>query len=109
MIRSGTCVLAVILVKFAYIVTIGQYMKIEKLPSGKGIADLAYVPKRYSPLPGMIIELKWDQSSERAISQIKDKNYPAIIKQYEGELLLVGIDYDPESKTHGCKIERIQV
>lgn len=96
-------------VKFAYIAAIGQYMKTEELPSGKGIADLAYIPKRHSPLPGMIVELKWNNSSEGAISQMKEKNYPAIIKQYEGELLLAGINYDPESKTHECRIERIQV
>ncbi|MBR2256744.1 MAG: PD-(D/E)XK nuclease domain-containing protein [Blautia sp.] len=95
--------------KFAYIAAIGQYMKIEELPSGKGIADLAYIPKRQSHLPGMIIELKWDKSAEGAIGQIKEKKYPTVIKQYEGDLVLAGINYNPISKSHTCEIERIHV
>ena len=32
------------IVKFAYISAIGQYMKVEELPSGHGIADVVYLP-----------------------------------------------------------------
>lgn len=84
------------IIKFAYIVAIGQYMRIEELPSGHGIADIAYIPKRHSRLPGMIVELKWNQSAGGAIQQIKEKNYPAIMTQFDGEILLVGRDY-PEN------------
>ncbi|MBQ8094331.1 MAG: AAA family ATPase [Clostridia bacterium] len=97
------------IVKFAYIVAIGQYMKIEELPSGHGIADIVYIPKRYSRLPGMVIELKWNQSAGGAIQQIKDKNYPAIMAQLDGEILLVGINYNSKSNTHTCEIEHFQV
>ena len=95
-------------IKFAYIAAIDQYIKVEELPSGKGIADVVYLPKRRSVLPAMIIELKWDKTSEGAISQIKDRNYPAVLQDYGGEIVLVGINYNPKTKVHTCKIERAQ-
>lgn len=33
-------------IKFAYIVCVDKYMRIEELPSGKGIADVVYIPKK---------------------------------------------------------------
>ena len=50
-------------IKFAYIAAIDQYLKVEELPSGKGIADVVYLPKRKSLLPALIVELKWDKSA----------------------------------------------
>lgn len=96
-------------VKFAYVAAVDQYMKIEELPSGHGIADIAYIPKRRSPLPALIVELKWNKSAEGAIGQIKDRNYPAVIREYEGAAVLVGINYDPEKKEHTCEIERLHI
>ncbi len=96
-------------VKFAYIAAVDQYMKVEELPSGHGIADIVYIPKRRSPLPALIIELKWNKSAEGAIGQIKDRNYPAVIRKYEGAAVLVGINYDPEKKEHTCEIERLHI
>ncbi len=96
-------------VKFAYIAAIDQYMKVEELPSGHGIADVAYLPKKRSRLPAMVIELKWNKTSEGAIGQIKDRNYPAILKEYGGYVVLVGINYSEKTNVHSCKIERIQV
>ncbi|MCI9144269.1 MAG: AAA family ATPase, partial [Lachnospiraceae bacterium] len=78
-----------------------------ELPSGRGIADVVYLPKHRSPLPALVIELKWNKSSEGAIRQIKDRNYPAVLKEYGGEVLLVGINYDEKKKEHSCVIERI--
>lgn len=37
---------------------------------------------------------------------IKRKEYPAKIAEYAGDILLVGINYDKQSKTHSCRIER---
>ena len=54
----------------------------------------------------MIVELKWDQSAEGAIKQIKDKNYVQALEHYTGEILLVGVNYEKESKTHQCVIEK---
>lgn len=47
-------------------------MEVEEFPSGKGIADVVYLPKRKSMLPALVIELKWNKSSEGAIQQIKE-------------------------------------
>ena len=46
----------------------------------------------------MIIELKWNQSATGAIAQIKNRNYPQILKEYTDDILLVGISYDKKSK-----------
>jgi len=94
-------------IKFAYIAAVDQYMKVEELPSGKGIADVVYLPKRRSLLPALAVELKWNQSSEGAVRQIKEKNYPAVLKDYGGQVVIVGINYDAKTKEHSCVIERI--
>lgn len=94
-------------VKFAYIAAMDQYFKVEELPSGKGIADVVYLPKRKSMLPILLVELKWDKSSEGAIQQMKQKDYPAALKGYGSEIVMVGINYNVKTKVHTCKIERI--
>lgn len=94
-------------VKFAYIAAIDQYMKVEELPSGRGIADVVYLPKRRSLLPALVVELKWNKSSEGAVEQIRKNHYPAILKDYGGEIIVVGINFDAKTKTHSCVIERI--
>ena len=96
-------------IKFAYIVCIDYYLKVEELPTGKGIADVVFIPKRDTSLPAMIVELKWNESSKSAIEQIKAKSYPAILSGYVGEMVLVGINYDEKTKDHSCKIERIEI
>ena len=53
----------------------------------------------------MIIELKYDKSAEGAIAQIKEKRYLESLKEYKGNLLLVGINYDKVTKKHDCVIE----
>ncbi|MCR5790914.1 MAG: AAA family ATPase [Lachnospiraceae bacterium] len=95
------------LIKFAYISCVDQYMRIEELPSGHGIADVVFLPNRGSSLPAMIIELKWDRSEEAAIRQIKGKDYPAVLNTYGGEIVLAGINYSTKTKEYTCKIERI--
>lgn len=68
-------------IKFAYIVCVDRYMKVEELPSGIGIADVVYIPKRNKPDPAIVVELKWNKSEGAAISQIKEKNYPAVLSR----------------------------
>ena len=92
-------------VKMAYISCVDQYAKIEELPSGHGIADLVFLPKRRSTLPAMIVELKWNKDAEGAIKQIKDRNYPKVLTNYGGKIILVGVNYDEDTKTHDCVIE----
>jgi len=92
-------------VKMAYISCVDQYAKLEELPSGHGIADVVFLPKRRSTLPAMIVELKWNREAEGAIRQIKERNYPKILANYGGRILLVGINYDEDTKKHACLIE----
>lgn len=43
---------------FAYISCAGNYIEIQELPSGKGYADIIYLPKKGANVPLLIIELK---------------------------------------------------
>lgn len=94
-------------IKFAYIVCIDRYMKVEELPSGKGLADVVYIPKIDTALPALVVELKWDETANAAINQIKKNNYPAILANHCGEIVLAGISYNSKTNEHTCKIERI--
>ena len=96
-------------IKFAYIICIDYYLKVEELPTGKGIANVVFIPKRDTALPAMIVELKWNETSESTLEQIKKRNYPAILNGYVGEMVLVGINYDEKTKIHSCNIERIEL
>ena len=92
----------------AYSAAPAYYMKpVREFPSGRGFADLVYIPRRDSGKPAQVIELKWDLSAEGAIKQIKDKNYAGWFDGYSGDVLLVGINYDKKSDRHQCLIERL--
>lgn len=67
------------------------------------------IPRRNVEKPALVIELKFNDSAESAIQQIKQKNYPSKIAEYTGDLLLVGINYDKKSKQHTCKIEEVRL
>ena len=93
-------------VKMAYLSCVDQYAKIEELPSGHGLADVVFLPKRRSALPAMVVELKWEASAGSAIQQIRERNYPKVLEGYGGDIVLVGVNYDTKTKEHSCKIER---
>ena len=85
------------------------YTVIRELPAGKGRADLVFIPRKQFPdKPALLVELKWNQVTESAIEQIKDKKYPKALEEYQGNLLLVGISYDKKTKEHKCKIEELR-
>ena len=94
-------------VKFAYISCANNYIKVEELPSGRGYADVVYIPNPGERLPVLLIELKMDTSADGAIKQIADRNYPKIFENINGEVILCGINYDSKTKKHECKIEKI--
>ena len=91
-------------ISIAYIYARNHYTIIREMPSGKGYADMVFIPK--DDKPAMIVELKWDQEAETAIDQIKEKKYYCGLEKYLDELLLVGISYNKETKEHSCIIER---
>ena len=98
--NSLSCVISL-----AYYNAVNEYTRIRELPTQKGYADIVYIPKKYSDKPAMIIELKYDKSAAGAIAQIKEKRYVESLKEYQGNLLLVGINYDKDTKKHICLIE----
>lgn len=99
--NSLSCVLSL-----AYYSARKYYTVVREMPAGKGFADLVFLPRKNSTKPAMVIELKWDASAEGAIRQIKEKCYVKALEGYEGEILLVGINYDKKSKKHSCRIEK---
>lgn len=105
--NSLACVLTI-----AYYHAMNEYIIHRELASGKGFADLVFIPRRNVDKPAMVVELKFDKNVTAAIDQIKQKNYPAKVAEYmdsADEILLVGINYDKdgaEGKKHSCKIER---
>lgn len=94
------------MISLAYYNAANYYTKIRELPTGLGFADIVYIPKKETDRPAMIVELKYDKSAQGAIEQIKDKKYVESLKNYHGNLLLVGINYDVKTKKHSCVIEK---
>lgn len=86
------------------------YTMVRELPTGKGYADICFIPRKlYLDKPALLIELKWNQSVKTAIRQIKEKQYIEGLKEYKGNLLLVGISYEKKRKKHTCVIERVKI
>ena len=80
-----------------------------ELAGGKGFADLVFLPrKKFSEKPALVVELKWDKKVDAAIEQIKRKEYCQSLKEYQGNILLVGITYNKRTKNHQCVIEEYQ-
>ena len=100
---SLSCVITI-----AYYSARRHYQLIREFPSGKGFADIAFIPYRHSDYPAMLVELKWDQDADGAIAQIKERKYTGALKEYAktGRLLMVGISYDKKDKVHHCVIKR---
>ena len=92
-----------------FLSTTNTYNVVRELPTGKDYADLVYLPKPGVNKPALLIELKFDKSALTAITQIKEKNYLQFFKDYKGEVLLVGINYSKDTKTHQCIIERAKL
>ena len=100
--NSLACVLSI-----AYYYARNNYVMHRELATGKGFADIVFIPRKNVDSPALVIELKVDKSADAAIDQIRRKEYPAKVADYSGKMLLVGINYDRESKQHSCKIERM--
>ena len=95
----------------AYLSSMQYYFQpVRELPTGRGFADFVYLPKpEYrTSYPALLVELKWNKSTDTAIEQIWDKKYPDSILEYTGNILLVGINYNKKTKEHECRIEKIK-
>ncbi|MBR1410959.1 MAG: PD-(D/E)XK nuclease domain-containing protein [Prevotella sp.] len=84
-----------------------DYIVHRELPTGKGYADLVLIPRKNVDSPAIVLELKVNKDADAAIDQIRRKQYPEKVLQYTDRLLLVGINYDRETKHHDCRIERL--
>ncbi len=92
----------------AFIYALNRYTVIKEMTAGKGFADVVFIP-RYEGDPAMVIELKRNDCTESALEQIHQKQYFDSMQHYQGNLLLVGINYDEKEKTHTCKIEQVSI
>ena len=92
-------------ITLAYYDAVNEYTLVREFPTGYGFADIVFIPQKGSDKHAMVIELKWNQSAQGAIEQIKNKKYVQSLNEYHGKLLLVEINYDKVSKKHECLIE----
>lgn len=93
-------------ISLAYYYAKNDYIVHRELPTGKGFADIVLIPRKNVTTPAIVVELKFNKDADAAIDQIKRKQYPAKVSQYADHLLLVGINYDRQTKTHTCCIEK---
>lgn len=102
-------------ISLAYYSAKKSYAIYRELAGGKGFADLVFIPRKTTQTPAIVVELKWNQTADAAIDQIKRKEYVQSLKDYRGEVLLVGINYESKNsdgenyKKHFCKIERVTI
>lgn len=100
--NSLACVLSL-----AFYTARSRYWMIRELPAGRGFADIVLVPHRNVDAPAIVLELKWNVEAMSAINQIKQQNYGDALKLYFGEVILVGITYDKNTKKHRCIVEKM--
>lgn len=102
-------------ISLAYYSAKKNYVIYRELVGGKGFADLVFIPRKTTQAPAIVVELKRNQTADAAIDQIKRKEYVQSLKDYRGEVLLVGINYESKDsdgenyKKHFCKIERMTI
>ncbi len=93
-------------ISIAYYYAHGDYIFHRELPTGRGYADLVLMPRKNVSKPAIVIELKSNKAASKAIEQIKARHYTDKIAEYTGAILLVGINYDADTKQHTCIIAR---
>ncbi|MBD5089442.1 MAG: AAA family ATPase [Clostridiales bacterium] len=96
-------------ISIAYYSAKKDYEIFREMLSGKGFADLVFLPRKESDKPALVVELKYDKTAKGAVEQIKEKNYPKTIESYVGKILLVGVNYEKQNKSHSCIIEEWEV
>lgn len=95
-------------VGLAYYSARKDYRMVREFPIGRGFADVVFLPLPHIDRPALVVELKYDKTAQAAIQQIKDRQYTQALEGYVGDILLVGINYDKENKTHACAIEKVE-
>lgn len=97
-------------IQMAYYAGQKYYTTIQELDSGKGYADLVYLPSPKNPdKPALLIELKYNRTVEVADDQIRRKEYLQKLEHYKGNILIISVNYNKDVKSddykhHTCRI-----
>ena len=94
------------IVNLIYLSARNKYDMRREQASGKGFVDFIFYPKKKTDTV-IIIELKQGRTAKAAIDQIYEKKYYMNVRKEgcTGNILVVGINYDKDSKEHDCIVE----
>ena len=92
-------------IKLAYYSAISEYEIFREFPTGKGFADMVFVPIPGSVFPAIVVELKWDKTAKGAIDQIHRKEYPKKLQRFSREIVLLGINYNKDAADIQYEVE----
>ena len=104
------------LVNLVYLAARDRYYVRREEPAGKGVADVAFVPKNRADAEctPFIVELKAGVGAEEAMQQIRDRNYSSIFEDaltasehFANSPLAVAISWDYKTKAHECVVEEL--
>ena len=94
-------------IHLAYYAALDDYeLRIEQ-SAGRGYADCLMIPRSHSRA-GIVLELKYDSSAEKALEQIHEKKYIKGFPDYVHSAILVGINYNKNTKRHECAMEKVE-
>ncbi|MEE0026083.1 MAG: hypothetical protein U0J70_00730, partial [Atopobiaceae bacterium] len=91
-------------VKAALVAAVDDWACVDEMPSGHGYADVAYLPRRGSGRPALLVELKWDRPVGAAVDQVLARDYPQALRDLGVPILVVAVTYDAKTKEHTCHI-----
>ncbi|MBQ3657691.1 MAG: AAA family ATPase [Bacteroidales bacterium] len=95
-------------ITLAYYAAKPFYKIFHELPTGKGFADMVFVPLPKSSRPAIVVELKYDKTADTAINQIKRKDYPSSLRGFSKRIILCGINYNKDTSKHEVEMEVIE-
>ena len=95
-------------IKLAFFTYRDHYIKLEEPDAGLGYADIIFFPKKNAGYPVLVVELKYDDTAENGIDQMKSRDYADVVADYGSDILLVCVSYDKDDKgkKHHCRIEK---
>ena len=73
--NSLSCVLSI-----AYYYARNEYIMHRELPTGKGFADIVFIPRRHINKPTIVIELKYNKNSALPLHKLSQSNIPTCSK-----------------------------
>ena len=94
-------------IHLAYYAALDDYELRFEQTAGRGYADCLMIPRSHSRA-GIVLELKYDSSAEKALEQIHEKKYIRRFPDYVHSAILVGINYNKNTKRHECVMEKVE-